>query len=258
MKSSRTSSSQEKLPLRTTTGIPQNNLFQKKFSYYIVLDLEGTPDNTELPCMLLDGKDFHDISRFNVWIQPPIVTQSLSSNPMNPFMVNLESNATPFPQALIQLHDWLYENKLVPYPAAKEYDFSTTKSISQPQPLIGNFCFITCGNWDIGKSIPLQCEKWNLPLPSYFHYWINIKDVYLNFYQDKRNSKGMAPILKALKIPLEGQHHLGMHDVENIAKIVRYIVKDGGKEELYVTGMRSNTSSTIQYRYQTRVKPSQR
>merc|ERR1712130_1067382 len=38
-------------------------------------------------------------------------------------------------------------------------------------------------------------------------------------------------MLKRLRIPLSGQHHLGMDDVTNLSKILKIIVSQGGRIE---------------------------
>lgn len=43
----------------------------------------------------------------------------------------------------------------------------------------------TSGNWDIKTQAPHQCSVSKMKLPDYFMEWINIKDVYLNFYNKK-------------------------------------------------------------------------
>ena len=43
----------------------------------------------------------------------------------------------------------------------------------------------TSGNWDIKTQVPHQCSVSKMKLPDYFMEWINIKDVYLNFYTKK-------------------------------------------------------------------------
>lgn len=39
------------------------------------------------------------------------------------------------------------------------------------------------GNWDLKTKVPEQCKVAKVKLPSYFMEWINLKDVYLNFYK---------------------------------------------------------------------------
>ena len=38
------------------------------------------------------------------------------------------------------------------------------------------------GNWDLKTKVPEQCKVSNIKLPPYFMEWINLKDIYLNFY----------------------------------------------------------------------------
>lgn len=40
----------------------------------------------------------------------------------------------------------------------------------------------TSGNWDLKTKVPQQCEVSGMKLPPYFMEWINLKDIYLNFY----------------------------------------------------------------------------
>lgn len=43
--------------------------------------------------------------------------------------------------------------------------------------------FCISGNWDLKTKVPEQCKVAKVKLPSYFMEWINLKDVYLNFYK---------------------------------------------------------------------------
>nr|DAD23517.1 TPA_asm: hypothetical protein HUJ06_024980 [Nelumbo nucifera] len=55
--------------------------------------------------------------------------------------------------------------------------------------------------------------------------WINLKDIYLNFYQ--RRAPGMMTMMKELGIPLLGSHHLGIDDTKNIARVLQHMLADG-------------------------------
>lgn len=39
------------------------------------------------------------------------------------------------------------------------------------------------GNWDVKTKIPEQCVTSGIDLPPYFNEWINLKDIYFNFYK---------------------------------------------------------------------------
>ena len=60
---------------------------------------------------------------------------------------------------------------------------------------------------------------------------INIKKDFQKKYGYK-NAKGMAKMLGALRISLEGRHHSGIDDSGNILKIAKRMVDDGWVPEV--------------------------
>lgn len=58
--------------------------------------------------------------------------------------------------------------------------------------------------------------------------WINVKTAYRTHYNQK-NVGGMAAMLKKSGLKLEGRHHSGIDDCENIARIVKKMREDGWK-----------------------------
>jgi ERI1 exoribonuclease 3 len=94
--------------------------------------------------------------------------------------------------------------------------------------LSSKFAFATCGDWDLGKMLPLQCANHGVARPAYFEKWINIKDVFDTFYNKKKNPvSGMAAMLKSLGMQLEGHHHSGIDDCRNLARIVSRMIAEG-------------------------------
>ncbi|KAL2944419.1 hypothetical protein RDABS01_032766 [Bienertia sinuspersici] len=91
-----------------------------------------------------------------------------------------------------------------------------------------------CGNWDIKTKIPQQCQVCCIQIPPYFMEWINLKDIYLNFYNRR---VGMKTMLNELNIPLLGSHHLGIDDTKNISRVVQRMLADGAL--LQITARRS-------------------
>jgi ERI1 exoribonuclease 3 len=112
-----------------------------------------------------------------------------------------------------------------------------------------SFLFVTCGNWDIKTQIPRQCAISKFDMPGYFHEWVNLKDVYLNFYKHK--ALGMRSMLAGLGLQLEGEHHSGKDDVQNICKIISRMVHDGVLVE--PTAKRAVETGYVTYKYQHRV-----
>ncbi|CAH9142074.1 unnamed protein product, partial [Cuscuta epithymum] len=100
--------------------------------------------------------------------------------------------AIPFGEVIKQFETWLAKNELW----QKEGGGCLNKA-----------AFVTCGNWDLKTKVPQQCKVSKMKLPPYFMEWINLKDIYLNFY--KRRAPGMLSMMRELNIPLLGSHHLG-------------------------------------------------
>ncbi len=86
-----------------------------------------------------------------------------------------------------------------------------------------NFCFVTCGDWDLKTALPANCNYLQLSYPDYLKRWINIKS-YFEATMRKRGS-GMASMLQDLNLQLDGRHHSGIDDTRNIAKILRELIK---------------------------------
>ena len=191
------------------------------YDYCVILDLEGLPEIVELPAILIDLKTFKAISKYHKYVIPQqwIIDKIFNKSHDNHKKIkkecfNINSNAVPFEQALDGFNKWLFEENKI--------DINKRN----------NILFATCGNWDIGKQIPLQCFRCGIAnkFPKYFYQWINIKDFGLNFYGQKANKKNfnsMKTILRYLKIKLNGTHHSGMDDTSNLTKIVLTYIKDG-------------------------------
>ncbi len=61
--------------------------------------------------------------------------------------------------------------------------------------------------------------------PPVFRCFINIKDAFTAHYGQQ--PRGMAEMLKLLKLPLEGKHHSGIDDCRNIARCAVAMLRDG-------------------------------
>jgi len=90
-----------------------------------------------------------------------------------------------------------------------------------------SFAFVTCGDWDLKKMMPNQCRQSRIELPTYFSSFVNIKQLYSEFY--KRKEVGMKGMLNQLKMPLKGRHHSGLDDCRNISSILIRMIRDGAK-----------------------------
>lgn len=64
-----------------------------------------------------------------------------------------------------------------------------------------------------------------------FQRYLNIKKAFASHYGRPR-PLGMAPMLQTLGLKLEGRHHSGVDDCQNILRIVQRMRKDGWKPEI--------------------------
>ncbi|RYR20921.1 hypothetical protein Ahy_B03g066144 isoform D [Arachis hypogaea] len=141
--------------------------------------------------------------------------------------------AVPFKEVIQQFEAWLMQRQLW-----------------KGGSLVGA-AFVTCGNWDLKTKVPQQCQVSKLKLPPYFMEWINLKDVYLNFY--KRRATGMITMMKELRIPLRGSHHLGIDDTKNIARVLQHMLLDGAL--IQITARRNpKTPAEVNFLFNHRIR----
>ncbi|ESQ48462.1 hypothetical protein EUTSA_v100215140mg, partial [Eutrema salsugineum] len=107
------------------------------------------------------------------------------------------------------------------------------------------------GNWDIKTKIPEQCVVSNINLPQYFMEWINLKDVYLNFYG--REARGMVSMMRQCGIRLMGSHHLGIDDTKNITRVVQRMLADGAVFKITARRSKSNVRN-VEFLFKNRIK----
>eukprot|EP01122_Echinamoeba_exundans_P001802 TRINITY_DN11790_c0_g1_i1.p1 TRINITY_DN11790_c0_g1~~TRINITY_DN11790_c0_g1_i1.p1 ORF type:complete len:219 (-),score=35.71 TRINITY_DN11790_c0_g1_i1:115-771(-) len=192
------------------------NAFHQPFEYIVVLDFEAAWDERgpsvaeiiEFPSVLIRTSDNAIVSETQMFLKlkdlPKLHPETTKITGITQAQVD---SGLAFPDALKAYHSWLETNGVVP---------STTK-----------LAFATCGDWDLGKMLPLQCAKHNVERPSYFGKWINIKNVFDKFYNRKKPVSGMAAMLNILEMQLVGHHHSGIDDCRNLARIVTKMIAAG-------------------------------
>jgi inhibitor of KinA sporulation pathway (predicted exonuclease) len=97
-----------------------------------------------------------------------------------------------------------------------------------------NFAFVTCGDWDLVSMLPRQCELAGVPvttLPPSYRRWINIKQIFTKTVRKSR-AYGMTSMLQTLHLKLEGRHHRGIDDCQNIARIALTLADRGASFSL--------------------------
>jgi inhibitor of KinA sporulation pathway (predicted exonuclease) len=73
--------------------------------------------------------------------------------------------------------------------------------------------------------LALQLKQSGFDRPSFITNFINLKDLYNEYYPSAR-IRGMKDMLKKSNLKLEGRHHSGIDDTKNIAKIAQWFIQN--------------------------------
>ncbi|XP_035699288.1 ERI1 exoribonuclease 3-like [Branchiostoma floridae] len=185
------------------------------FDYFLVLDFEATCDNKndprpqeiiEFPVLKVSGRTFETEATFHTYVTPDVHPQ------LTPFCTELTGiiqdmvdGQPSLTQTLKDFDTWMVEQGLL------------TPGVSS--------VFVTCGDWDLRKMLPSQCSYLNIPVPSHFKQWINIKKSYSQV--TGHWGKSMMMMLRNLKLEHQGRHHSGIDDCRNIARILGELARRG-------------------------------
>lgn len=223
------------------------NLREQEFDYFLVLDLEGKVEILEFPVLLFDVKTMDVVDTFHRFVRPT----KMSEKRINEYIEGKygsfgvdrvwHDTAIKFEEVIEQFEIWL----------RKERDGHIKLWREEGDGLLNGAAFVTCGNWDLKTKVPQQCEVSGIKLPPYFMEWINLKDIYLNFYN--RRAPGMLSMMRELRIPPLGSHHLGIDDSKNIARVLRHLLTDGAL--LQITARRTpHSTDRVRFLFQNRIK----
>ncbi|KAL5738152.1 hypothetical protein ACOSP7_030913 [Xanthoceras sorbifolium] len=221
--------------------------FQQKCSqdldYFLVLDLEGKIEILEFPVLMIDAKTMAFVDFFHRFVRPTQITEQhinkYIEGKYGKFGVDRvwHDTALPFKEVLQQFEAWLIQHCLW----EKELGSCLNRA-----------AFVTCGNWDLKTKIPSQCKVSKIKLPPYFMEWINVKDVFYNFYKTKKSeASGMRSMMNNCNIRMSGSHHLGIDDTKNIARVLQHMLADGAL--MRITARRNPDSQSVEFLFENRI-----
>ncbi|PAN24065.1 hypothetical protein PAHAL_4G198900 [Panicum hallii] len=212
----------------------------QKLDYLLILDLEGKVEILEFPVVMIDAQSMGFIDSFHRFVRPTVMNEQRITEYIEgkygKFGVDRVWNDTaiPFKEVLQEFEDWIGNHNLW-----KKEQGGSLKSAA----------FVTCGNWDLKTKVPEQCKVSNIKLPTYFMEWINLKDIYLNFYS--RRATGMMTMMRQLQMPTVGSHHLGIDDSKNIARVVQRMLADGAM--MQITAKRQSATGDVKFLFKDRI-----
>ncbi|KAF6155926.1 hypothetical protein GIB67_039257 [Kingdonia uniflora] len=216
-------------------------LRSQDFDYLLVVDLEGKVEILEFPVVLIDARTLEFVDYFHRFVRPSKMSEQRIGEYIEGKYGKLgvdgvwHDTAIPFDEVLGQFEVWMSNHRL--------WD-------RMHEGALHRSAFVTCGNWDLKTKVPQQCKTSSMKLPPYFMEWINLKDIYLNFY--KRRAPGMMSMMNQLQIPLMGSHHLGIDDSKNIARVLQHMLADGAL--MQITARRSSGSlESVEFLFKNRI-----
>ncbi|CAF2072508.1 unnamed protein product [Rotaria magnacalcarata] len=210
-----------------SSKILTTNTVGQPFDYYCVLDFEAVchevnsslkrpaPNDIweiiEFPICLLSAETNTIIDVYHSYVRPSIKTT------LNEVCISITgitqsiADCSPtFDIVWEQVQQFLLKHSLI--------------SLADHNSSCHSFTWITCGNWDLKTMLPLQLKQSRLDRPEFINEFINIKELYMEYYSSTR-IRGMKDLLKKLNLKLEGRHHSGIDDTKNITKIAQWFIE---------------------------------
>lgn len=90
-----------------------------------------------------------------------------------------------------------------------------------------NIMIVTCGKWDLDIMLPMDLKNINYVPHDMYKRYVNIKDLFMDITKALGRSREMVGMLDYFQLELEGQHHSGIDDCKNIARVFMKFVELG-------------------------------
>ena len=192
----------------------------QQFRYFLVMDFEATcwdggqpttaQEIIEFPAVLVDAVTLENVAEFREFVRPTW-NPRLSAFCTQLTSIRQENVQTAFPlsNVLQRFGLWLDEH----------LDGGDAATIVP----------VTCGDWDLSKMLASEERQKGLSYHPTLQWWCNLKRPFaLALRMNRDVGPDMDGMLRMLKLPLVGHHHLGIDDARNIAKILKTLVSKYG------------------------------
>lgn len=162
----------------------------------------------EFPVLKVNSRTFEVEDIFHRYIRPTI-------NPkLTDFCVDLTGilqeivdRSNRFNTVFKEFQAWMHQTDLV------------NKDNKPKRP----FTFVTCGDWDLKKMLPMQCRLTGFEVPSYMTTWIDVKKAF--HHHEKHWPRSQKALLDHFEISPIGRAHSGIDDCHNLLKILHEMGK---------------------------------
>ncbi|XP_055545054.1 ERI1 exoribonuclease 2-like [Wyeomyia smithii] len=218
----------EKLSVNNAASQQTCKHVTQTFKYIIVVDFEATcwPKETqkwkkyeiiEFPAVLLNletGKIEAEFRQHVMPVENPRLSEFCTE--LTGIRQEQVDAGVPLNTCLLLFGKWLQK-------VLAERNLSLPKT--NPYDQTGSVAFATWSDWDLGACLSKECARKRIAKPACFDLWIDVKAIYMQFYQ--RRPESFANALTNLDIVFEGRQHCGLDDSRNIARLIMRMCKDG-------------------------------
>lgn len=206
----------------------------ESFDHYVVLDLKATSNKgksinrqefiefrqeiTEFSSILVNAVTGKSVSTFHTFVCP-IYYPELSEfckeyNGM--LQTDVEDGAVMLSEALQRHQTWL-----------EEAETENGGHLS--------FAVVTWGDWDCRTMLKQECSFKHVPIPHYFHRWINLKRPFTEKFGNNFWSGPLLPaVVEAAGLEWKGRLKGGESLANNKAQVLGKLIQQGA--QLYITG----------------------
>ncbi|XP_017778854.1 PREDICTED: ERI1 exoribonuclease 2 [Nicrophorus vespilloides] len=206
------------------------------FNFLLVLDFEATCWNKnecsapseiiEFSVVLYDIKLCKILNQFQQYVMPfeyPKLSNFCTS--LTGITQKQVDAGVPIGTCLLLFNNWLKD-------LYKKHKFVfDSKDADKKQ-----CAFVTWSDWDLGICLRKECKRKNIPKSDVFNKWIDLRALYMEFYN--RRPKGLEGALSEVGLKFVGKQHSGLDDAKNTAYLAGRMISEG--VELRITKSISN------------------
>ena len=184
-----------------------------EFDYFVVVDFEATCEKDariypqeiiEFPAVLVDAATGGLLSSFRTYVKPrhhPILTDFCTE--LTGIKQEQVDNGVDLATALA-LHDkWL-----------------ASAGVAK-----NRLAIVTWGDWDCKTMLNFECNFKDIPKPSYFNQWVNLRIPFeAAFGAGRRN---LQEAVREAGLQWDGRLHCGLDDARNTARLLVRVMQHG-------------------------------
>jgi ERI1 exoribonuclease 2 len=191
----------------------QQSFRMREFDFFVVIDFEATCEKDcriypqeiiEFPAVLVDAATGGLLSSFRTYVRPrhhPVLTPFCSE--LTGIKQDQVDNGVDLATALA-LHDkWL-----------------AVAGVAK-----NRLAIVTWGDWDCKTMLDFECKFKDIPKPSYFNQWVNLRTPFETAFGVGR--RNLQEAVREAGLQWDGRLHCGLDDARNTAHLLVQLMRRG-------------------------------